>query len=244
MTRQTKNRQSAGTAVSYDDSRGQRTGTAVAGTDGPAVNGGANICLRRPPAATAGASATMQTEADIDLDLLRRAGAGDRAALGGLYDRHAAGMLGLARYLLADDCAAEDLVHDVFLEAWQRAESFDPARGTVRGWLMLRVRSRGLDRLRTTKMIRDHAQRSAASGEEPRDDLSMEIMTDGLQLGGCLDTLPEAQRQVLCLSYFCGLSCQEIAARTGTPLGTVKSRLGGAVEGLRRRLHVAGVEPP
>lgn len=217
---------------------------AAAASDGSAPEGGAIMDARRLPTTTAGASGTMQTEADIDLDLLRRAGAGDRGALGGLYDRHAGGMLGLARRLLADESAAEDLVHDVFLEAWQRAESFDPARGSVRGWLMLRVRSRGLDRLRSLKMIRDHAQRSLAGGEESRDDLLMEIMTDGVQLGDCVSALPESQRQVLCLSYFCGLSCREIASRTGTPVGTVKSRLGGAVEGIRRRLHVSREPSP
>ncbi|HEY2216370.1 MAG TPA: sigma factor, partial [Solirubrobacteraceae bacterium] len=71
-----------------------------------------------------------------------RAAAGDRAALGLLYDRFAPSMLAVGQRILGSAREAEDLVHDVFLEAWLRARYYDPARGSVRTWLMLRLRSR------------------------------------------------------------------------------------------------------
>src|SRR5690348_4003420 len=85
-------------------------------------------------------------DSDADEQLVRKVAEGDRAALGELYDRFAPSMLAVARRILGSE--PEDLVQDVFLEAWHRARHFDPARGSVRTWLMLRVRSRSLDRLR------------------------------------------------------------------------------------------------
>jgi RNA polymerase sigma-70 factor (ECF subfamily) len=86
---------------------------------------------------------------------------GDEGALAALYDRHAPAMLGVAIRVLRDRPDAEDLVHDVFVEAWQRSTSYDAARGSVRSWLLLRVRSRGIDRLRALDAARRHAMASA-----------------------------------------------------------------------------------
>ena len=89
-------------------------------------------------------------QAERDERLIAAVAEGNRDALGELYDRFAPSMLAVALRMLGSSREAEDVVQDVFLEAWQRAAHYDRARGTVRTWLMLRLRSRTLDRLRST----------------------------------------------------------------------------------------------
>jgi RNA polymerase sigma-70 factor (ECF subfamily) len=177
----------------------------------------------------------MQEDAnDVDSELVRAMARGDRSAIARLYDRHAPVMLALAQRIAGDLREAEDLLHDVLLEAWRSAASFDPARGTVRAWLLMRVRSRAIDRRRAVAVARTvplevheaHAQVAAhASGEQD--------VADHARVRRALASLPPEQRAVLELAYFEGLSSSEIAARLGTPIGTVKSRVAGAMTKLR-----------
>jgi RNA polymerase sigma-70 factor (ECF subfamily) len=181
-----------------------------------------------------------QATADDDEALVRAAATGDRAALGKLYDRFAPSMLGVAQRILGGPREAEDVVHDVFLEAWHRARHYDRDRGSVRTWLMLRLRSRALDRLRAQK-------RGPAIGLEDRQlapeveaqDSSVELLPDGRALHRALAELPDEQRAVLELGYFAGYSCSEIAAELSLPIGTVKSRMSRAVAALRVQLDVS-----
>src|SRR5437879_1266503 len=81
-----------------------------------------------------------------DVTLIQGAAAGDRQCLAALYDRYAPALLAIGRRILGDRREAEDLLHDVFLEVWRQAGDYDEARGTVRAWLLMRMRSRALDR--------------------------------------------------------------------------------------------------
>src|ERR1051325_6352773 len=81
--------------------------------------------------------------------------AGDRAALATLYERHASLLLGLALRIVRERREAEDLLHDVFLEAWRAAKDFDPKRGKVRTWLAVRMRSRALDHQKSARVSRN-----------------------------------------------------------------------------------------
>src|SRR5262249_269505 len=87
----------------------------------------------------------VQVPASDDADLGAALAGGDAAALGALYDRHAPHMLALAKRIVVTATAAEDIVQDVFLEAWKKARSYDPSRGGVKSWLLLRTRSRAID---------------------------------------------------------------------------------------------------
>src|SRR5215475_8033782 len=89
-------------------------------------------------------SADNASDAD-DVELVAAMAAGDRRALATLYERHCALLLGLAMRIVREKREAEDLLHDVFLEAWRTASDFDPKRGRVRTWLAIRMRSRALD---------------------------------------------------------------------------------------------------
>jgi RNA polymerase sigma-70 factor (ECF subfamily) len=180
------------------------------------------------------------TTAD-DSGLLARLARGDRAALGELWDRHAAATLGLLVQILGRGGEAEEVLQETFLQAWQQAGRFDPSRGTARGWLVVMARSRALDRLRSTSSA---ARRELAVG---RDELLVPSATDppGRRLEdrerragvlAALDDLPPEQRECLLLAFFAGLTHAEIAARLDAPLGTVKSRILLAMRKLRPAL--------
>lgn len=154
--------------------------------------------------------------------------AGDRSAVAALYARHVRSLFVLARGMLKNHEEAEDLIHDVFLEAWRRSSDYSEERGTVRAWLFMRARSRALDRLK-------------AAGR-PLNALHDEISTAPLPMGDrsrlreLLAKMPAVQQQVLLLGYFEGLSTNEIAERLGIPAGTVKSRTRAALGALRSLL--------
>jgi RNA polymerase sigma-70 factor (ECF subfamily) len=182
--------------------------------------------------------------ADDDARLVARAAGGDRAALGILYDRFAPSMLGIGQRIVGSAREAEDLVHDVFLEAWLRARYYDPARGSVRTWLMLRLRSRALDRRRSAQRARSvELDELRFVSKTPAADLPAQS-ADGRKLRGLMNALPEEQRTVLELSYFQGCTCAEIAVSLNVPLGTVKSRMSRAIAHLRGSLQrVEGGDP-
>lgn len=177
---------------------------------------------------------------DEDVELVRAIAAGDRAGLATLYDRYAPILLGLAMRLLRDRREAEDLLHDVFLEVWRQARDYDPDRGSVRSWLLMRLRSRALDRLKSA----GYARVVSLDGSPPRDEpVSLEadpaLGPDCALVRRALAELPTDQRTVLELSYFEGLSLSEIAEKLGVPIGTIKSRLARALGRLREELDVA-----
>lgn len=178
-------------------------------------------------------------ELPTDAELVAAMARGEQSAVEALYDRHAGLMMGVAVRMLSNRSAAEDLVHDVFLEAWRAANSFDRDRGTVKTWLMVRLRSRALDRLRSVSVTR----RVDTGGErlpEPEDGPTLD--TSGLdreRVRAALADLPDPQRHVVELAYYRGLSSTEVAEVLGVPVGTVKSRTAAAFRKLREVLGEA-----
>ncbi|HEX5164266.1 MAG TPA: sigma-70 family RNA polymerase sigma factor [Thermomicrobiales bacterium] len=173
-------------------------------------------------------------EGHSDGDLLARIAARDDAALGDLYDRYSGLAFGLAYRVLRDRGQAEDVVQEAFLAVWRRAATFDAARGSARGWLTSIVHNAAIDRRRGRFRhqqdevdIEDHAWRLA--DDDVWEDVSRRL--DREQVRRALAQIPNEQRETLELAYFGGLTQAEIAAQTGEPLGTVKSR---ARLGLRR----------
>lgn len=153
---------------------------------------------------------------------------GDRSAVAALYARHARRLLALARSMLQTREEAEDLIHDVFLEAWRRSGEYSEQRGTVRAWLFMRARSRALDRIKSTRRSRVVLTGSSLQLQPG--------VSDRRSLLDLLAKMPEFQQQVLMLGYFEGLSTAEIAERLGIPPGTVKSRTRAALASLRDAL--------
>ena len=178
--------------------------------------------------------------AEADISVVQRLAAGDRDAVAELYDRHAARVMGLAIRIVRNSSDAEDVVQEVFSQAWRTAPNYQPARGTVAGWLLMMARTRAIDRLRSRQTRRD-------SGDAPDlDGLPADVAPVSEQLIAsqqaarvreAMMTLPVEQRTALELAYFEGLTQTEIAERTQTPLGTVKTRIRTALTSLRRSVR-------
>jgi RNA polymerase sigma-70 factor (ECF subfamily) len=173
--------------------------------------------------------ANPQTDAE-DAELLRAVARGDEAAFARVYDRYGAILLGLMLRILRSRPEAEDVLQEVFLQVWQQARTFDPARGRAFTWLATLARSRAIDRLRAVDSRERAAQRAAEDGQpttnEPRAWAEEEaIRAERAEaVRAALAELPEEQRQVLVLAYLDGMSQTEIAAAKNQPLGTVKTR--------------------
>lgn len=163
---------------------------------------------------------------------------GDVDALADLYDAHAGAVYSLARRILSNEADAEDVTHDVFMQAWRDAGRYDPARGEVAAWLLVIARTRAIDFLR--RCTRAHSAGSAYQYEIPNVEQSVEYVVatseQVARVQDALGQLPDDQRRPLELSYYAGLTHAEIAAETGWPLGTVKTRIRSAVATLRRAL--------
>lgn len=172
---------------------------------------------------------------DEDAALVAAMARGDRAALATLYERHSGVLLGLATRIVRERREAEDLLHDVLLEAWRSAKDFDPKRGRVRTWLAIRMRSRALDLQKSARVSRNagDAGLEVVVDERP----SAAAAPDHAKVRAALAALGPDQRSVVELAYFEGLSCSEIAARVAIPIGTVKSRLAAGLARLRDTLR-------
>ncbi|OFX20332.1 MAG: hypothetical protein A2V77_17110 [Anaeromyxobacter sp. RBG_16_69_14] len=187
------------------------------------------------------------SESSADATLLAGVASGDREALSCLYDRYGGQLLAIGRRILGDRREAEDLLQDVFLEVWRQAKSYDAARGSVRAWLFMRMRSRALDLLRAVR-----SRRLVPLEEQPQPELAqpgtaaeLPLALDREPIRRAMAQLSPEQLQVLELGYFEGLSSSEIAARMAVPIGTVKSRVAAALAKLRAslpaELSVSGV---
>jgi RNA polymerase sigma factor (sigma-70 family) len=179
--------------------------------------------------------------------LLLRVGAGDERAFRELFARYAPVAHALAFRLVRQAQVAEEIVQEAFLAVWRAPERFDPARGSVRSWLMGTVHHRAVDAVRREQAQRRRADQAAALvprvAEDPTDDVlsAIDLPRERRLVQKALAGLPDEQRDVIQRMYFDGMSQSQIAERTGLPLGTVKSRTLLAMR--RLRTHLGEVAP-
>jgi RNA polymerase sigma-70 factor (ECF subfamily) len=155
----------------------------------------------------------------------------DPAGLELLYDRHASIVKSLGMKVVHNEAEAEDLLQEIFMEIWNRAASYDPVKGKPLGWIVTLARRRAIDRLRKCQShcraedrLRDEVeQQPGAWTTDPEEDFVMADIRDNLLK--LIATLPTAQQQAIELAFYQGMSQREIAAHTGIPLGTVKTRI-------------------
>lgn len=174
----------------------------------------------------------MRTESQqLDIRLLHSAACGSGPAVSALYERHCERLRAVARRLLGNAYDAEDLLHDVFIEAWQHALDYDCERGSVRSWMLMRLRSRARDRLRVGTRSRpiERAPESEVPAAQPQ-------AADAERICRALCQLDQSRREALALFYLEGLSASEVAGRLQIPVGTVKSRLRLGLAQLRESL--------
>jgi RNA polymerase sigma-70 factor (ECF subfamily) len=170
-------------------------------------------------------------------DLIRRMADGDREACARFYDRYAPAVFAFVRRIVRDPADAADVLQEIFWETWQAAATYDPARGTPEAWLFTRARARAIDRVRSVRRRREtfvapiDEQLAAAAGDPGGD--AAERAEHRELVAGMLGRLPDAERQVIELAYYGGLTQTEIAERLKQPLGTVKTRIRLGLERLR-----------
>ncbi len=178
--------------------------------------------------ATDPACAVSRSGSDDAIDL-QRIITGDSGGLTDLYDRHSAGIFGLALRITNDRSMAEDVVQEAFVSVWKNAARFDPARGSGRTWILV-MSLDGEDGLPVW----------APAGPDVWPEVSQRLDRAAVQLA--LAALPEVQRRSIELAYFGGLTQEEIAVATGAPLGTVKSRVRLGLLRLRKSLRQSDLE--
>jgi len=179
------------------------------------------------------------------LRLLQSIAAGDELALHALYERAHPIVFTLIIRITANRETAEELTLDVFHDVWRRASGYDPANGTVLGWIMNQARSRAIDRLRfENRKKRSHVSDVQPLAEEvadPRD--VIELREQGNTLRAALATLTAAEREAIEATFFAGLTHAEAAERLNQPLGTVKTRIRSALHKLRLGLATEAGKP-
>lgn len=175
-----------------------------------------------------------------DAALVTRAAGGDQTAFAALYDKHSGLLYGLACRMLGPSQDAEDAVQDAFMQAWNNAAKYDPAKGSARSWLALLCRSRCLDRIRR-RGTRGRYEASAAAPEAAEDRALSAPEWERARLAAevreAVAALPAEQRRAVEEAFFEGLSHSEVAQKTGEPLGTVKTRLRLAAKKLSEKLR-------
>ena len=189
----------------------------------------------------------MVTSADCalaDLSLLDRIGQRDASAVGDLYDRHAGVLYGVICRIVRDAGDAEDILQEVMLRVWQRGDTYEPALGSPRAWLVRIARNKAIDRIRA---------RQARPATQPGDELLTGVPVDEETSPGperttlrseeqravavALSSLPSEQRLLIEEAYFLGLTQSELAVKFELPLGTVKTRIRTGMISMRDHLR-------
>lgn len=182
---------------------------------------------------------TLPLQPGPDAALVERMIAGDEGALSTLYDRYSGMLFSMLVRILKDTSAAEEILQDLFLQLWRNPSRFDPSRGSLPAWLLVIGRNRAISRLRSRERREVSEDSEGFSMESIPSPGNIEEEAQRSQLAqrlkSAMATLPPEQREAVELAYFEGMSQTEIAARTGSPLGTVKSRVRAAMQSLKER---------
>jgi RNA polymerase sigma-70 factor (ECF subfamily) len=189
---------------------------------------------------------TIDVSQTGDRDLLQRLLTHDEEAFRGLFHRYAPTAKALALRVVRQQHLAEEIVQEAFMAVWRNPGAYEEQRGSVKTWLMGMVHHRAVDAVRREESQRRRAEAEGAVATLETEDHAEAIATElgapkeRAAIRAALDSLPEAQRSVLEMMYFDGLSQSQIAERNGLPLGTVKSR---TLLGMRRlRVALEGIE--
>jgi RNA polymerase sigma-70 factor, ECF subfamily len=164
-------------------------------------------------------------------------------ALAEAYRRHAGAVYGLARRVLNDTATAEEVVQEVFLRLWNSPDKFDPARGSLRAYLLAQAHGRSVDLLRSDSSRRRREEREVRETAEAGYDIEHEVWDLAVadRVKEAVTALPEEERRAIELAYFGGHTYREVAVLLNAPEGTVKSRIRAGLRRMRTELDDAGI---
>ena len=167
-----------------------------------------------------------------------RSGQGDQEAFARVYDATSSRVFGLIVRVIRDRDLAAEVSQEVYLQAWRQAGGFDPERGSVPGWLLTLAHRKAVDRVRMVTRAQGRDQRYADQEplQAPPSSEPVVARDEQRRVREALTALPHAQREALTLAYFDGCTHQQVSARLGIPLGTVKTRIRDGMHRLRRQL--------
>lgn len=169
-----------------------------------------------------------------DSMLISRIRAGDEDALAALHDRYAQVVYSVALRVLGDTSQAEDVLQEIFLQLWRNPQTFDSSRGSLAAWLAVIARHRAIDQLRRRRPESDIDE--IVVSVDSKLEQTAELNQAVARIRRAVEQLPPEQRKPLELAFFQGLTHTEIAAKTGEPLGTIKTRIRAALLTLRKVL--------
>jgi RNA polymerase sigma-70 factor (ECF subfamily) len=181
--------------------------------------------------------------ANDDAQLITKVAMGDRIAFGTLYDRFAAPLYSLALKMLGNEAEAQDLLQEVFLSVWNKADTFRADRGSAFSWVVAQLRNRAIDRIRSRRR-RGELLEANAPDLEPSGSATLsssqncEVSERAREVRSAMGQLTEEQRQVLRLAFFEGLTQVEISEKLEEPLGTIKARAHRGMARLRTLLRI------
>ncbi|HUC29680.1 MAG TPA: sigma-70 family RNA polymerase sigma factor [Candidatus Acidoferrum sp.] len=170
--------------------------------------------------------------ASADASLVAAIRNGDEAAMAQLYDRYSGVVYSVALRVLGDTGAAEDILQEVFMQIWRSPDVFDASRGSLAGWLAVIARNRAIDSLRKRRPEAEITE--VIVSVEPDLVRGVEWGRTIEKIRGALGSMLPPQRSALEMSFFEGLTHSEIAAKTGEPLGTIKTRIRAGLLALRK----------
>lgn len=168
----------------------------------------------------------------------------DQEALAELYRRHGGSLFHIALRVLAVRGLAEEVVQDIFTRLWQSPERFDPARGSLRSFLLAQAHSRAIDIVRseTSRRRREKGDADAVKVAYVLEDEAVDSAI-GQDIRRVVETLAEPEREAISLAYFGGHSYVDVASLLGVPEGTIKSRIRSGLARLRTAMVEAGIDP-
>jgi RNA polymerase sigma-70 factor (ECF subfamily) len=167
-----------------------------------------------------------------DFSLVTAIRSGDESAMAALYDRYSSLVYSIALRVLGDTGTAEDVLQEVFMQLWRNPGLFDSSRGNVAPWLAVISRNRAIDNLRRRRPETDIDDVVVSVEPDMASDAERAVVIQKVR--GALEGMPSPQRAALEMAYFEGLTHTEIAAKTGEPLGTVKTRIRSGLLALRK----------
>jgi len=182
------------------------------------------------------------SDLERDVELLRRIGDGDRLAFGRFYDHHSGLLFSIAVKILNDAGEAEDVLQEVFMQIWDKADSYNPVLGKPTSWLVTLARNRAIDRIRASqrrsRLLEQAAEEaSVITDDSPSANETMYGKENAERIQSLMSELPADQKRAIELAFFSGLTQEEISKTLREPLGTVKARIRRGMLKLREKLE-------